>query len=134
MPETEETNSKRFSVVLYISAIIVAVCVVCGITAPGTLDVAAKSALNLLIDRFCWFYMLVAAFFVLFVISLAISPLGKIKLGKDDEEPEFSWFSWIGMLFAAGIGVGFVFWGPAEPILHYSNPPVGFEPYSNESA
>src|SRR5699024_3168950 len=62
------------------------------------------------------------------------SPLGKIKLGKDDEEPEFSWFSWIGMLFAAGIGVGFVFWGPAEPILHYSNPPVGFEPYSNESA
>ncbi|HLR23533.1 MAG TPA: BCCT family transporter [Pseudogracilibacillus sp.] len=134
MPETEETNSKRFSVVLYISAIIVAMFVAWGITAPGTLDVAAKSALNWMIDRFGWFYMLVAAFFVLFVISLAISPLGKIKLGKDDEEPEFSWFSWIGMLFAAGIGVGFVFWGPAEPILHYSNPPVGFEPYSNESA
>jgi len=134
MPETEETNSKRFSVVLYISAIIVAMFVAWGITAPGTLDTAAQSALNWMIDRFGWFYMLVAAFFVLFVISLAISPLGKIKLGKDDEEPEFSWFSWIGMLFAAGIGVGFVFWGPAEPILHYSNPPVGFEPYSNESA
>src|SRR5699024_818356 len=121
-------------VLLYISDIIVAMFVAWGITAHGTLDVDAKSELNLMNDRFVCFYMLVAAFFVLFVISLAISPLGKIKLGKDDEEPEFSWFSWIGMLFAAGIGVGFVFWGPAEPILHYSNPPVGFEPYSNESA
>src|SRR5699024_11971957 len=102
----------------YISAIIVAMFVAWGITAPGTLDVAAKRAINWMIDRFGWFYMLVAVFFVLFVISLAISPLGKIKHGKDDEEPEFSWFSWIGMLFAAGIGVGFVFWGPAEPILH----------------
>src|SRR5699024_6177144 len=134
MPETEETNSKRFSVVLYISAIIVAMFVAWGITASGTLDVAAKSALNWMIDRFGWFYMLVAAFFDLFVIYLSVIDLGIIKLGKDDEEPEFSWFSCIGMLFAAGIGVGFVFWGPGVPILHYSNPPVGFEPYSNESA
>src|SRR5699024_8187967 len=128
MPETEETNSKRYSVVLYISAIIVAMFVACGIAAAGTLDVAAKSALNWMIDRIGWFYMLVAAFFVLFVISLAISPLGKIKLGKDDEEPEFSWFSLIGMLLAAGIGVRFVFWGPAEPMLHYVSTSLGFDP------
>src|SRR5699024_12854585 len=119
MQETDEIISIRCFVVLYISAIIVAMFVAWGITADGTLDVSAISALNWMFDRFGWFYMLVAAFFVLFVISLAISPLGKIKLGKDDEEPEFSWSSWIGMLFAAGIGVGFVFWGPAEPILHY---------------
>src|SRR5699024_12256670 len=121
MPETEESNSQRFSVVLYLSAIIVAMFVAWSITAPGTLDVAAKSALNWVIDRFGWFYMLVAAVFVLLVISLAISPLGKITLGKDDEEPEFSRFSWIGMLFAAGIGVGLVFRGPADPLLDDTN-------------
>src|SRR5699024_11973378 len=99
MPETEETNSKRFSVVLYISAIIVAMFVAWGITAPGTLDVAAKSALDWMIDRVGWVYMLVAAFFVLFVISLAISPVGQIKLGKVDDEHEVSWFAWIGVLF-----------------------------------
>src|SRR5699024_12492806 len=77
-----------------------------------------------MIVRFGWFYMLVAAFFVLFVISLAISPLGKIKLEKDDEEPDYSWFYLIGMLFAAGIGVGFVFCGQAEQNLFFSIRPV----------
>lgn len=134
MPNEQEDHSKKFSSVLYISTIIVALFVAWGITSPASLQSTAEKALDWMIDSFGWFYMLVAAFFVLFVIGLALSPLGKIKLGKDHEEPEFSWFSWIGMLFAAGIGVGFVFWGPAEPILHYSNPPVGFEPYSDESA
>src|SRR5690625_1474871 len=78
--------------------------------------------------------MLMSSFFVLFIIILAISPLGKIRRGKQNDEPEFSRFSWIGMLFAAGIGVGFVFWGVAEPVLHYLNPPVGFKPETIESA
>src|SRR5699024_2747727 len=86
------------------------------------------------ITSFGWFYMLVTAFFVLFVIILALSPFGKIKLGKPEDEPEFPWLSWIGMLFAAGIGVGFVFFGVAEPILYYNDPPVGIDPGTRESA
>src|SRR5699024_6213604 len=103
-----------------------------GITAPGTLDVAAKSALNWMLDRFGWLYLPVSALFDLCGSSLAIRPLRKIKRGKVDEGPEFRRFSRIGMLSAAGIGVGFVCCGPSERILHYSNPRVGFERYPNE--
>lgn len=130
-PETEDTS---FSPVFYISAILVALFVLWGILFPQSLNLAASNALQWMIDKFGWYYMLIAAFFVIFIIALAISPLGRIRLGDKDERPEFSWFSWVGMLFAAGIGVGFVFWGVAEPVLHYMNPPVGFEPGTSTSA
>lgn len=130
-PETEETT---FTPVFYISAVLVALFVLWGILSPSSLNSVASDALQWMIDTFGWYYMLIAAFFVIFIIGLAISPLGKIRLGDKDERPEFSWFSWVGMLFAAGIGVGFVFWGVAEPVLHYMNPPVGFEPGTSESA
>src|SRR5699024_1744924 len=98
------------------------------------LNRAASTALDWMITNFGWFYMLITALFILFVIVLAISPYGKIRLGKQDERPNYSWFSWISMLFAAGIGVGFVFWGVAEPVLYYMDPPQGYEPETRESA
>ncbi len=64
----------------------------------------------------------------------SIKPLGKIRLGKPDERPEYSWYSWIGMLFAAGIGVGFVFWGVAEPVLYYFDAPAGITPETPQAA
>lgn len=124
----------KYSIVLYVSAILVTLFVLWGFFSPTSLNTAAGNALGWMINTFGWFYMLITTFFVLFIVVLAISPFGKIKLGKQDDKPEFSWFSWIGMLFAAGIGVGFVFWGVAEPVLHYLNPPVGFEPESAASA
>ncbi|UCD33580.1 MAG: BCCT family transporter [Desulfobacterales bacterium] len=66
-----------------------------------------------------WFIMLSASLLLILCICLAISPYGKIKLGKDDDEPEFSTVSWLTMLFAAGMGVGLLFWGSAEPISHF---------------
>ena len=66
-----------------------------------------------------WFVMLSVSLLLLLSIWLAISPYGKIKLGKDDDEPEFSTVSWLTMLFAAGMGVGLLFWGTAEPLSHY---------------
>ena len=66
-----------------------------------------------------WFVMLSASFLLILGIWLAISPYGKIKLGKDDDEPEFSTLSWLTMLFAAGMGVGLLFWGTAEPLSHF---------------
>ncbi|MGM8213287.1 BCCT family transporter [Virgibacillus sp. W0430] len=132
--QQRENSTEKPSNVLYISAILVALFVLWGTFSPQSLSEAAGNALGWMITNFGWFYMLVAAFFVLFVIILAISPYGKIRLGKDDDRPEFSWISWVGMLFAAGIGVGFVFWGVAEPVLNYLNPPVGYEPNTSEAA
>jgi glycine betaine transporter len=114
--------------VLVISAIIVGLFVIWGALSPGSLDAAAGQGLEWMLEKFGWFYMLSTAFFVLFVIVLAISPFGRMRLGKPDERPDYSWYSWIGMLFAAGIGVGFVFWGVAEPVLYYFDTPMGFSP------
>lgn len=127
-------NSNKIGKVFYISATLVFLFVLWGVVSPNSLTVTAENALEWMITNFGWFYMLITAFFVLFVIVLAISPFGKIRLGRPDERPEYTWFSWVGMLFAAGIGVGFVFWGVAEPVLYYLDPPVGIEAETNEAA
>lgn len=127
-------KNSRLGAVFYISAFIISMFVLWGAISPRSLQLIAEDALEWTINSFGWFYMLTTAFFVLFVIVLAISPFGKLKLGKKDDEPEFSWLSWIGMLFAAGIGVGFVFFGVAEPILYYNDPPVGIEPGTRDAA
>jgi len=66
-----------------------------------------------------WFIMLSVSLLLILSIYLVFSPYGKIKLGKDDDEPEFSTVSWLSMLFAAGMGVGLLFWGTAEPLSHF---------------
>jgi glycine betaine transporter len=66
-----------------------------------------------------WFIMLSVSLLLILCIWLAISPYGKIKLGKDDDEPEFSTVSWLTMLFAAGMGVGLLFWGSGTCALYY---------------
>ncbi len=75
------------------------------------------------IGNFGWAYMICVAGFVLFCLTVAFSRFGNIRLGKDDEKPEFSLTAWFAMLFAAGMGIGLVFWGVAEPIYHFSGPP-----------
>jgi len=76
-------------------------------------------------DTFGWFYMLAVATFVVFCLGLAASEYGRIKLGPDDSQPDYSYQSWFAMLFSAGMGIGLMFFGVAEPITHYMNPPVG---------
>ncbi|GAB3160589.1 BCCT family transporter [Myceligenerans halotolerans] len=73
-----------------------------------------------------WWYIGVVAFFVFFSIWLAVSPMGAIVLAKDDDdEPDFSLGSWFAMLFAAGMGIGLVYWGVAEPLSHFASVPPG---------
>jgi glycine betaine transporter len=82
-----------------------------------------------------WVYMLITTFFLVFVIYLAFSRYGKIKLGRDEDEPEFGYFAWFAMLFQAGMGIGLVFWGVAEPVWHFGDPPMGLaEPRSPAAA
>ena len=70
-----------------------------------------------------WFYLFSAAFLLIFVIWIMFSRHGKIRLGRDDEEPEFSFITWLAMLFSAGMGIGLLFYGVAEPIGIFANPP-----------
>ncbi|MBI6547425.1 choline BCCT transporter BetT [Xenorhabdus lircayensis] len=71
-----------------------------------------------------WFYILTVALILLSVTYLGLSRYGNIKLGPDHAEPDFSYFSWFAMLFSAGMGIGLMFFGVAEPVMHYLSPPV----------
>ena len=78
-----------------------------------------------IVRDFGWFYILAVAGFLLFVLFLMASRYGDVKLGPDEAEPEYGYLSWFAMLFSAGMGIGLVFFGVAEPIQHYVAPPVG---------
>ena len=81
-----------------------------------------------------WYYIGVVAFFLFFVLWLMFSRYGDIRLGDDDEKPEFSYFSWFAMLFSAGMGIGLVFWSVAEPIYHFQSNPFITEGLTPEAA
>ncbi|WP_431470386.1 BCCT family transporter [Sphingosinithalassobacter sp. LHW66-3] len=79
----------------------------------------------LIVEDFGWFYILVVAGFLVFVLYLMLSRFGDVKLGPDESEPDYSYLSWFAMLFSAGMGIGLIFFGVAEPVQHYAMPPVG---------
>ncbi|KKI85474.1 BCCT family transporter [Shouchella clausii] len=126
MPQNSDTTSKKSPFVLYASATGMTLFVLWGIVNPSHLGATAETALAWIIDNFGWFYMTIASIFILFGFIVAVTPFGKLRLGKDNDVPEHSFISWVGMLFAAGLGVGFVFFGVAEPILYYMDPPPGY--------
>lgn len=78
--------------------------------------------LNFILDKFSWYFMGVMAFFFVVCLYLVFSKYKNVKLGGNDSKPEFSKISWFSMLFSAGMGIGLVFWGVAEPLTHYLNP------------
>ncbi|MFY0542859.1 glycine betaine uptake BCCT transporter [Brevibacillus sp. H7] len=105
-----------------------------GVLFPEHLSTTASAVLTFTTTKFGWFYLLVAFGFLLFCLYLAFSKYGQIRLGDDDDEPEYSTFTWFAMLFSAGMGIGLVFWGVAEPISHYFAPPQGVEAQTPEAA
>ncbi len=111
--------------VLYISILLTLLFVAWGAVFPANLDLLSGKALTFLTTNFGWLYLSAVFFVLLFIIGIALSPYGKIKLGKDDEEPEFSTPAWFAMLFTTGMGIGLVFWSIAEPITHFTTPPFG---------
>ena len=78
-----------------------------------------------IVDTASWFYVLIVSLIAVIVVVLAFSRYGDIKLGPDHAEPEYSFLSWFAMLFSAGIGIGMMFYGIAEPVMHYLSPPTG---------
>ena len=80
-----------------------------------------------------WFYVLSVAGFLVFIAIIALSRFGNVKLGTEHSKPEFTNLSWFAMLFSAGMGIGLMFFGVAEPVMHYVSPPVG-DPETAEAA
>lgn len=124
---------KKSNSVYFISLIIVFVIVVWGIALPSSFESAANGLFSFLVGNFGWFYLISMFSFVVFSIWIALSRYGKIKLGPDDSKPEYSLISWFAMLFSAGMGVGLIFWGVAEP-LNYFVAPLGLEGGTAEAA
>ena len=97
--------------------------IVFGAVWTGTATDVFAATLDFVTRWFGWYYVVLVSFFLVFVVWLMFSRHGDIRLGAADEEPEFGYAAWISMLFAAGMGLGLVFWGVAEPLSHYQDPP-----------
>lgn len=100
-------------------AVIVAAVVGWGLAAPDSFSAFADSAFSWVIENLGWAFVLGGTIFVAFVIVIALSGFGRIRLGSADERPEFKTTSWIAMMFAAGMGIGLMFYGASEPLAMY---------------
>lgn len=107
-----------------VSAAIIFILAVIGTVRNEQFGAVAETLYGFMTTNFGWFYVLTVFLIVVFLFTLAISKYGTIRIGKDHERPEYSFFTWIGMLFSAGFGVGLVFYGVAEPMSHYFLPPT----------
>lgn len=116
-----------------ISAVITAAIALWGIVGNQSFAYVADRLMSGLKKQFSWLYLWVMLLFVLFSLVIALSPWGKIRLGADGDRPEYSTLTWFAMLFGAGMGIGLVFWGMAEPLSHYVQPMAGIEPQSAEA-
>ncbi|MCR1290135.1 BCCT family transporter [Shouchella clausii] len=94
-----------------------------GVFFPKNMATVMDSIQGFISSELGWFYLLSATFYVGVGIYLIFSPYGSIKLGKPEEEPQYSYMTWFAFLFTAGMGIGLVFWGAAEPLSHYFAPP-----------
>lgn len=105
------------------ASLIVGLLLALAVAAPGESDRLFQAAQGWVIDTFGWFYIAAVAGFLLLILFLALGPTGALKLGPDDSEPDFPYVSWLAMLFAAGMGIGLMYFAVAEPIQHYASPP-----------
>jgi len=111
--------------VFYTAALFTLLLVVFAIAAPQFAQRLFDTVQGWILGNASWFYILVVALILLAVVFLAVSRYGDIKLGPDHSEPDYRNFTWFAMLFSAGMGIGLMFFGVAEPVMHFMTPPVG---------
>jgi len=109
--------------VFYVSIIAAGIFILWGAFFPGNVESVLSVVNDFISNKLGWVYMLAMTAFVVFAIYLIFSPYGKIRLGRQDEKPQYSYFTWFSFLFTAGMGVGLVFYGVNEPVTHFHNPP-----------
>jgi choline/carnitine/betaine transport len=119
------STSNIDKVVFGVAAGITVVFVLWGALGRESLGNVSGRALDWLETNGGWAFVLAASGFVVFALWLAFSRYGRIRLGKDEEEPEFRTVSWVAMMFSAGMGIGLMFFGVVEPLAHYTEPPPG---------
>ncbi|QBR73221.1 BCCT family transporter [Microbacterium sediminis] len=125
-----EDTGKTFSTnwtVFGVAGALVLVVVIWGFLAPQSIAGTGSASLAWVMENFGWLFSVLAIVTIAFMLVIGYGRTGGVRLGADDEEPEFSTISWIAMLFSAGMGIGLLFWGPAEPLGYFLDVPYGFD-------
>lgn len=115
--------------VFFTSVLLILALVVFAVAFPGSAQSLFSLVQGWIITNASWFYILAVALILITTVFLAVSRYGDIKLGPDHSQPDYSNATWFAMLFSAGMGIGLMFFGVAEPVMHFVAPPVG-EPHS----
>ncbi|WP_429773898.1 choline transporter [Acinetobacter schindleri] len=123
--KNEEVQDSLNKVVFYFSATLILLFSIITILFNEQANQVITNILNWVSATFSWYYLLAATLYLVFILFIACSRYGEIKLGPKHSKPEFSLLSWSAMLFSAGIGIDLMFFSVAEPLSHYMNPPVG---------
>ncbi|MDT9594212.1 BCCT family transporter [Nocardioides zeae] len=123
--EPDTRSPRRLGSVFVASVTVCALFVAWGAIFTENLNEVTTSSLNWLTASFGWAYLVVTLALLIFLVFLAFSPLGDIRLGADDDRPEFSTVTWFAMILSAVMGIGLVSYGVAEPISHFTSPPHG---------
>ncbi|MDS9472733.1 BCCT family transporter [Sporosarcina pasteurii] len=124
---------RKISNVFWITVALVLAAVAYGAFAPENFSAITGNMQAFITSSFGWYYLLVVSAIVIFCLFFIFSPVGQLRLGKPDEKPEYSRMSWFAMLFSAGMGIGLVFWGAAEPLSHFAISPATATPESQEA-
>jgi hypothetical protein len=111
-------------VVFGVSVVVILAFLIAGIVATDAMGRLFDSLQSGIAGTLGWYYILVVTGFLVFVVWLGASRFGRIRLGPPDSKPEYRYLTWFAMLFAAGMGIGLVFWAVAEPLSHLANPPM----------
>lgn len=127
-------QAARLGPVFYVSLALALGFVVWGLLSRESLSAVSESLLGLVLETFGWVYLAVVVVVLVFVLVLGFSRLGRIRLGGDGERPEFGWVSWVAMLLSAGVGLSFLFWGTAQPLMHLADPPYAAVGAGSEEA
>jgi len=125
LDDIRQEEKVSISLNLILSLLFLALFVGWALLLSSQLEGVASTVSQFFTQYFNWFYILCSSIFLIFLIYLGASRFGNVVLGDPGEKPEFSMISWCAMLFSAGMGSGLLFWGGAEPLYHYLQPPVG---------
>ncbi len=119
--------------VFIVSMLIAVLIIVGGTVYSDALNDVSGPIMEYVSRQFGWLYIAFVGFLCVFLLWLAFGKYGSIKLGGDDEKPQYSNFHWFAMLFCGGTGIGLVFWSIAEPLSHYVSPIEGVQPGTPEA-
>lgn len=126
--------SKLKKNIVFVVAVIISIAIIIyGSICSNQIASVSGKLMQWVSNKFGWFYVLAVSGFCIFLAWMAFGKYGKVKLGKEDDKPEYSNFHWYAMLFCGGTGIGLVFWSIAEPLSHYVNPPQGITPGTQET-